>query len=48
MVPTCNIVFNFNVSRFEVLEKHSQTKNYCYDDLGVEPKGHTMQKNVMY
>ncbi len=39
MVPTRNIVFNFNASGFEVLEKYNQTKNYCFDDLGVEPTG---------
>lgn len=49
MVPTRNIVFNFNASGFEVLEKFNQTKNYCFDDLGVEPTGchYTKECNVM-
>jgi len=48
-IPTCNIVFHFNASGFEVLEKYNQTKNYCFDDLGVEPKGSHYAKecNVM-
>jgi len=49
MVPTRNIVFNFNASGFEVLEKYNQTKNYCFDDLGVEPTGchYTKECNVL-
>ena len=49
MIPTRNIVFNFNTSGFEVLEKYNQTKNYCFDDLGVEPTGSHYAKecNVM-
>ncbi len=49
MVPTRNIVFNFNASGYEVLEKYNQTKNYCFDDLGVEPTGSHYAKecNVM-
>ena len=39
IIPTRNIVFNFNASGFEVLEKYSETKNYCFDDLGIEPTG---------
>ncbi|WP_445725652.1 ATPase [Flavobacterium sp.] len=39
IIPTRNIVFNFNTSGFEVLEQYNQTKNYCFDDLGVEPVG---------
>jgi len=39
LIPTRNIVFNFNASGFEVLEKYNETKNYCFDDLGVEPTG---------
>jgi len=39
IIPTRNIVFNFNASGFEVLEKYNETKNYCFDDLGVEPTG---------
>jgi len=49
IVPTRNIVYNFNTSGFSVLEKYSQTKNYCFDDLGVEPTGSHYAKecNVM-
>jgi energy-coupling factor transporter ATP-binding protein EcfA2 len=49
MVPARNIVFNFNASGFEILEKYNQTKNYCFDDLGVEPTGchYTKECNVM-
>jgi len=47
--PTRNIVFKFNTSGFEVLEKYNETKNYCFDDLGVEPTGSHYAKecNVM-
>jgi DNA replication protein DnaC len=49
MIPTRNIVNNFNASGFEVLEKYNETKNYCFDDLGVEPTGchYTKECNVM-
>ncbi|MDP3016266.1 MAG: ATPase [Deltaproteobacteria bacterium] len=49
IIPTRNIVFNFNASGFEVLEKYNDTKNYCFDDLGVEPTGchYTKECNVM-
>ncbi|KUO64952.1 MAG: ATPase [Lutibacter sp. BRH_c52] len=49
IIPTRNIVFNFNAAGFEVLEKYNDTKNYCFDDLGVEPTGchYTKDCNVM-
>ncbi len=49
IIPTRNIVFNFNAAGFEVLEKYNDTKNYCFDDLGVEPTGchYTKECNVM-
>ena len=49
LVPTRNIVFNFNTKGFEVLEQYNDTKNYCFDDLGVEPVGSHYAKecNVM-
>lgn len=49
IIPTRNIVFNFNASGFEILENYNQTKNYCFDDLGVEPTGSHYAKecNVM-
>jgi len=39
IIPTRNIVFHFNTSGFEVLEKYNQTKSFCFDDLGIEPQG---------
>ncbi|REE83017.1 DNA replication protein DnaC [Lutibacter oceani] len=49
IIPTRNIVFSFNASGFEVLEKYNDPKNYCFDDLGVEPTGchYTKECNVM-
>ena len=49
IIPTRNIVFNFNAAGFEVLEKYNDTKNYCFDDLGLEPTGchYTKECNVM-
>ena len=49
IIPTRNIVFNFNAAGFEVLEKYNDIKNYCFDDLGVEPTGchYTKECNVM-
>ncbi|MBG7631202.1 MAG: hypothetical protein IZT56_12335 [Bacteroidetes bacterium] len=39
----------FTATGFEVLEIYSDTKNYCFDDLGVEPMGSHYAKecNVM-
>jgi len=49
IIPTGNIVFNFNAAGFEVLEKYNNTKNYCFDHLGLEPTGchYTKECNVM-
>ena len=49
IIPTRNIVFKFNTSGFQVLEKYNDTKNYCFDDLGVEPTGchYNKECNVM-
>jgi len=49
MVPTRNIIFNFNASGFQVIEKYNETKNYCFDDLGIEPIGshYAQECNVM-
>ncbi len=49
MIPTRNIVNNFNAAGFEVLEKYKDTKDYCFDDLGLEPSGchNTKDCNVM-
>jgi len=49
IIPTRNIVFNFNANGFEVLEKYNEIKSCCFDDLGVEPTGSYYAKecNVM-
>ncbi|HEY9168952.1 MAG TPA: hypothetical protein VIN72_05665 [Lutibacter sp.] len=49
MIPTRNIVNNFNAAGFEVLEKYKDTKDYCFDDLGLEPTDchNTKDCNVM-
>ncbi|WP_317047333.1 P-loop NTPase family protein [Lutibacter citreus] len=49
IIPTRNIVFNFNASGFDVIENYNQNINYCFDDLGVEPTGSHYAKecNVM-
>lgn len=46
IIPTRNIVFNFNTTGFQVLEKYNETKNYCFDDLGVEPIGSHYGKDL--
>jgi len=48
-IPTRNIVNNFNEAGFEVLKKYKDTKDYCFDDLGLEPTGchNTKYYNVM-
>ena len=49
IITTRNMVFNFNTSGFKVLEKYNESKNYCFDDLGVEPTGchYTKECNVL-
>ena len=49
IIPTRNIVYSFNAAGFVVLEKYSDSKNYCFDDLGVEPTGvhYAKECNVM-
>ena len=46
IIPTRNIVFRFNASGFATLEQYNQAKNYCFDDLGVEPKGSHYGKDL--
>ena len=48
-IPTRNIVKDFNEAGFEELEKYKDTKDYCFDDLGLEPTGchNTNDCNVM-
>lgn len=49
IISTRSVVFKFNMSGFSELEKFNDTKNYCFDDLGVEPIGGHYAKdyNVM-
>ena len=49
IIPTRDIVFNFNAKGYDVLGKYNKTQNYCFDDLGVEPTGSHYAKecNVM-
>jgi len=46
IIPTRNIVYSFNAAGFIVLEKYNDTKNYCFDDLGVEPTGSHYGKDL--
>ncbi|WP_317041025.1 nucleoside/nucleotide kinase family protein [Lutibacter maritimus] len=46
IIPTRNIVYSFNATGFEILEKYNDTKNYCFDDLGVEPTGSHYGKDL--
>ena len=39
IIPTRNIVFSFNAVGFGIIEKNSQPKSICFDDLGAEPIG---------
>ncbi len=39
IVPTRNIIFNFNAKGFEVLAPYSENEVYCFDDLGIESTG---------
>lgn len=39
MAPSRNIVFTFNNTGFGTIEKYHSPDQYCFDDLGIEPKG---------
>ncbi len=39
VVPTRNIIFNFNAKGFEVLAPYSENEVFCFDDLGIESTG---------
>jgi energy-coupling factor transporter ATP-binding protein EcfA2 len=39
IMPCRNVAFAFNNKGFEVIEKYQEPDPYCFDDLGVEPKG---------
>ena len=49
IVPTRNIVYSFNATGFGIIEKNSQSKSMCFDDLGSEPTGnyYSNECNVM-
>lgn len=39
MMPCRNVVFAFNNAGFKVIEKYQEPDRFCFDDLGIEPKG---------
>lgn len=39
LIPCRNIVFAFNHIGFKIIEDYGEGKSYCFDDLGIEPKG---------
>ena len=49
VIPCRNIVFGFNGLGFKMIEDYEDTKQYCFDDLGVEHVGRYYGKdcNVM-
>ncbi len=49
LIPTRNLVFGFNNLGYKIIEDYADHKNYCFDDLGIEPTGRHYSKdcNVM-
>lgn len=45
VIPTRNIVFGFNSIGYNIIEDYGNRQFYCFDDLGVEPKGKYFGKN---
>lgn len=39
IIPSRNTVFGFNHIGFKTIEDYGNSKFYCFDDIGVEPKG---------
>jgi len=39
IIPCRNAVFSFNHIGFKTIEDYGNTNFYCFDDIGVEPKG---------
>lgn len=39
IIPSRNIVFSFNHLGFKTIENYGNNNFYCFDDIGVEPKG---------
>ncbi|MBQ0769513.1 MAG: ATPase [Bizionia sp.] len=49
IIPARNIVFGFNAIGYKTIEDYSDSKEYCFDDLGAEHTGRHYGKdcNVM-
>ena len=49
VIPTRNIVFDFNHAGYKIIEDYGNMNYFCFDDLGVEPTGRHYGKdcNVM-
>ena len=39
VIPTRNIIFDFNANGYAVLAPYSDNRVFCFDDLGIEPTG---------
>ena len=39
VIPTRNIIFDFNANGYAVLTPYSENRVVCFDDLGIEPTG---------
>ena len=39
VIPCRNIVFGFNHIGYKIIEDYGDSQFYCFDDLGIEPKG---------
>ena len=49
VIPTRNVTFAFNHTGYKTIEHFGNDSFYCFDDLGIEPKGRFFGKdcNVM-
>ena len=45
VIPCRNIVFAFNHIGYKIIEDYGNKKQYCFDDLGVEPSGRHYASN---
>jgi len=39
VIPTRNIIFDFNANGYDVLSPYTQNEVFCFDDLGIESTG---------
>jgi len=39
LMPTRNIIFDFNAKGYDVLTRYTQNEVFCFDDLGIESTG---------